>query len=106
MDEAGLVEGIRPAQVVVQWPQEGFSIAWLTSLWIPYTWRGRGMGSALLKHVVGLIHAAGHHAALAALPYDPDPDQRMKCVDLVAWYQARGFVPLEGNILISRVPQT
>jgi phosphinothricin acetyltransferase len=54
------------------------------SVYLDHRWRGRGLGTALLRHLVETAVACGHHTIIAAISAEQAPS--------VALHARAGFV--------------
>jgi GNAT superfamily N-acetyltransferase len=100
--EVQLFQEVQPAMITIQYPDPPLTMAWLCSLWVPWMWRKRGLGRALLTHAVEICHKAGFDAALAALPFGENAPHQCH---LMKFYQSCGFEVLEGIMLVNRRPR-
>jgi L-amino acid N-acyltransferase len=64
--------------------RHGYRMTVEDSVYLDPGWRGRGLGTVLLRHLVGAAVACGHHTIIAAISAEQGPS--------VALHQKLGFV--------------
>ena len=64
--------------------RHGYRMTVEDSVYLDPTWRGRGLGTALLRHLIDAARACGHHTIIAAISAEQAPS--------VALHARAGFV--------------